>query len=148
MRSTRTMAADRIVVHRVRSAISAMKMADHQGRNHAVSVPAAVLHGVEVEKLERMDYTPYFTDILSGQWAAVSALGFFRGDVASVHVYNTWQPACGGELRFCEGHWTPAFLSDGEIMLVSEFHEIDAETFFRIPTYQRVMPVMIEELLH
>jgi hypothetical protein len=124
-----------------------VKLADRRGRNQAASSRAAALHGVEVTKLQKFDYTPFHTEILQWQWQTARDLGFFRGDVASVRVFNTWQPACGGALRYCEGSWTPAFLSDGEVMLLSEFHEVDERTFSGIPPAERLRAVMIDELL-
>jgi transcriptional regulator with XRE-family HTH domain len=142
-----SVASDRIIVHRVRGAIGAVKLANRRGRNQAASSRAAVLHGVELTKLQTFDYTPFHTEILQRQWQAARDLGFFRGDVASVRVFNTWQPACGGALRYCEGNWTPAFLSDGEIMLLSEFHEVDERTFSGIPPCERLRAVLVDELL-
>lgn len=140
--------SDRVIFHRVRGSLSAMKLADRRGHNRAASPAAAVLHGVDLGALQNLDYSPFFTDILHGQWKAAHQLGFFTGDVASIRVFNTWLPACGGIIKHCEGYWTPAFLSDGEVMLVSEFHQIDERTFAGIRESERMAPVMMDELLH
>jgi DNA-binding XRE family transcriptional regulator len=144
---SRGVASDRIVLHRVRNAISAMKMADRRGRNKAASRAAAALHGIALSKLETLDYTPFFTESLRAQWQTARDLGFFRGEVASLRVFNTWRPASGGALRYCEGNWTPAFLSDGEVMLVSEFRDIDETAYLSVQEPSRMRAVMVDELL-
>lgn len=141
-------ASDRMIFHRVTGALSAMKLADRHGRNRAASRSAAELHGIELGRLQNLDYSPFFTDILQGQWKAAHNLGFFCGEVASMRVFNTWMPACGGVVKHCEGYWTPAFLSDGEVLLVSEFHEIDEQTFASVQESRRVAAVMMDDLLH
>lgn len=139
--------SDTIVVHRVRDAIGASKLADRRGRNLAASRRAAAMHGIEVGRLQRFDYSVFHTDVLHDQWQVVRTIGFFQGDVASVRVFNTWQPACGGPLRYCEGFWTPAFLCDGEIVLFSEFSEIDEAIYTSVPPSARLRPIMVDELL-
>lgn len=141
-------ASDDIILHRVRNSLGASKMADRGGRNVAVSARAASLHGVGRDYLERLEYGRFFTDTLDSQWEAARNSGFFAGDVASIHVFNTWLPACGGPVRFCEGFWTPVVLSGGEIMLASEFAEIDASAYSRVPEGSRIDIVTVEDLIH
>jgi DNA-binding XRE family transcriptional regulator len=140
-------ATDDIILHRVRNSLSATKMAHINGRNLAVSGRAAALHGVKREFLEGLEYHHLFTDVLGAQWQLARESGFFQGEVASIHVFNTWRPACGGEIRYCEGFWTPAFLSDGQIMLTSEFADIDAAVYAQVPEDQRITVVSVDELL-
>lgn len=143
----RGISTDTIVMHRVRTSIVATKLADQRGRNLAASCGAAAMHGIDVGRLQTFDYSAFHTDVLDRQWLTIRSLGFFRGDVASVHVFNTWQPACGGTLRYCEGRWTPAFLSDGEVVLHSEFREIDVDAYSCVLPHARLHPVMLDELL-
>lgn len=139
--------ADRIVIHRIRNAMSTLKLADRRGCNQAASNRAAALHGVALETLQRLEYMRLHTELLDHQWEAVRSIGFFRGEVASVRVINSWRPASGGVERFCEAHWTPVFLSDGEVMLLSEFRDIDEAEFLAVPPEARLSAVMVEELL-
>ncbi|MCB2080558.1 MAG: helix-turn-helix transcriptional regulator [Novosphingobium sp.] len=139
--------SDRIVMHQVQSAMSILKLANRSGQNQAVSNPAALLHGVKSEHLQKFNYTPMHTEILAYQWQLARELGFFRGEVASLHVINSWRPVCGGPMRYCEANWTPTFLSDGEIMLLSEFRDLDEEAFSHVPEEKRISAVMVEELL-
>lgn len=143
----KSVASDQMFFHRVRGALSATKLADCRGRNHAASRLAAILHGIEPATLQTFDYTPLHTEILRCQWRAAYQLGFFNGDVASIRVFNPWQPACGGALRYCEGNWTPVLLSHGEVMLISEFREIDELTFAQVSENERFKAVMIDDLL-
>ncbi|MCJ2073370.1 helix-turn-helix domain-containing protein [Methylobacterium sp. J-030] len=139
-------ASDDIIMHRVRNSLSAMKMAHMNGRNLAVSGKAATLHGVNREFLEGLEYRHLFTDVLGAQWQLAREAGFFRGEIASIHVYNTWRPACGGEIRYCEGFWTPTFLSDGQVMLTSEFADIEAAVYKQVPEDGRVTVVSVDDL--
>lgn len=140
-------ASDDIILHRVRNSLSAMKMADQRGCNLAASRKAAMLHGVQRNFLERLEYQHMFTEVLDAQWQVARTSGFFAGDVASIHVFNTWVPACGGQVRYCEGFWTPVFMSDGEVVLASEFADIDASCYDDVPENGRISIVMIDDLL-
>jgi transcriptional regulator with XRE-family HTH domain len=147
----RAVVSDAMVMHRVRGSLGAAKLADRNGWNRAASPRAAALHGVEFSYLQSFDYTPLHTEELRAQWDAVRALGFFAGNVASVRVFNTWRPAAlpdaGDGLRHCEGFWTPVVLSDGEIMLISEFHEIDEQAYRAVSPGDRLRAVMAEEVV-
>ena len=140
-------ASDDIIIHRVRNSLSAAKLADASGRNLAASLRAAQLHGVTREYLEGLEYHRFFTDVLTEQWQIARDCGFFDGEVASIHVFNTWVPACGGAVKYCEGFWTPVFLTGGEVMLASEFNEIDACAYSKVSENGRVDIVTVEELV-
>lgn len=120
---------DCLIFHRIRTSLAAVKLADRQGRNHAASVHAAALHGVSPGKLQTFDYRTLFTDILEEQWRVVTSIGFFAGDIASVRVVNPWRPAGKADLRYSECCWTPAVLSDGDVLLVSDIQEIDEAAY-------------------
>lgn len=135
-----TIVNDCMVFHRIRASLAAVKLADRQGRNHAASVRAAALHGVPPGKLQTFDYRMLFTEILEQQWREATSIGFFAGDIASVTVVNPWRPAGKADLRYSECCWTPAVLSDGDVLLVSEILEID-ETAYR--TARDVNPMRI-----
>lgn len=143
--------SDAMVLHRVRGSLGAVKLADRRGWNRAASPRAATMHGVPFSLLQSFDYTPLHTEELRAQWDAIRGLGFFAGNVASVRVYNTWRPAdpaaAGVGLRHCEGFWTPVVLSDGEIMLVSEFREIEEQAYRAVPPTRRLQAVMTEEVI-
>jgi len=70
-------ASDDIILHRVRNSLSAMKMADQRGRNIAASRKAAMLHGVQRDFLERLEYHHLFTEVLGAQWQVARKCGFF-----------------------------------------------------------------------
>lgn len=139
--------SDDVVIHRVRQSFSAVKMATRGGRNVAVSRRAAMLHGVGVAALEGIEYRRFYTEILGAQWEIARKCGFFKGDVASIHVFNTWVPVSGGAVRYCEGLWTPVFLSGGEIMLASEFADIDEAAYRGVPESGRFSVVTLDDLL-
>jgi transcriptional regulator with XRE-family HTH domain len=139
--------SDSTIIHRVRTALSAVKLADKNGRNLAASKRAAQLHGVTLEFLEQLEYRNFFTDVLDEQWKTAREIGFFEGNIASIHTFNTWVPACGGSVRYCEGIWTPIFLSDGEVVLASEFTEIDALRYDDMPPASRFSIVTVDELV-
>ena len=138
--------SDSTVIHRVRTALSAVKLADKNGRNLAASKRAAQLHGVPVEFLEKLEYRHFFTDVLDEQWKTAREMGFFDGNIASIHAFNTWIPACGGSVRYCEGIWTPIFLSDGEVVLASEFTDIDALRYNDVSLVSRFNVVTLDDL--
>jgi transcriptional regulator with XRE-family HTH domain len=119
--------SDSTIIHRVRTALSAVKLADKNGRN--------------------LEYRNFFTDVLDEQWKTAREIGFFEGNIASIHTFNTWVPACGGSVRYCEGIWTPIFLSDGEVVLASEFTEIDALRYDDMPPASRFSIVTVDELV-
>jgi transcriptional regulator with XRE-family HTH domain len=138
---------DCLVYHRVRSSLVPMKLADREGRNRAASTAAALLHGIQSRKLQTLDYRKLFTDILEKQWQEILSIGFFEGDIASVSVLNTWRPAGGLDLRYCKSCWTPAILSDGEVLLVSEFHDIDERTYMTASAPASMRVTTMEDLL-
>jgi transcriptional regulator with XRE-family HTH domain len=138
---------DCLVYHRVRTSLVPMKLADRDGRNRAASSPAAVLHGIQAPKLQTLDYRELFTDVLERQWQEILSIGFFEGEIASVSVVNTWRTAGRHDLRYCRSCWTPAILSDGEVLLVSEFHDIDELTYRTASTPASMRVTTMEDLL-
>lgn len=117
---------DRQLLHYISHSPFAVKVADKSARNLAASSLAAELHGVPQRQLARADYRPHFTERLSSHWDRAVEMGFFEGDVASIQVLNAWYPLGGGSVRCCVSYWSPARLSDGEVVLISEFREIDS----------------------
>ena len=138
---------DCLVYHRVRTSLVPMKLADREGRNRAASPAAAVLHEIQARTLQTLDYRKLFTDILENQWQEILSIGFFEGDIASVSVVNTWRTAGRLDLRYCRSCWTPAILSDGEVLLVSEFHEIDELTYTTASAPDSMRVTTMEDLL-
>jgi transcriptional regulator with XRE-family HTH domain len=138
---------DAVAIHRIRFSLSALKLADRDGRNVAVSRRAARLHGIDAEALSCLDYRRMFTETMDEQWSLALSAGFFEGEIASMHVFNPWQPAAGGPVRYAEGLWAPTMLSDGETLLVSEFREIEAGLYHELSTERRVSVVTMDELV-
>ncbi len=139
-------ASDRVILHRVQCALSAVKLADRNARNLAASPAAARLHGVSQAVLAECDYRPFFSDILADQWRTATDMGFFDGDIASVKVFNTWRPMNGSAPRYCTSYWTPAMLSDGEVLLVSDFAEIDEQSFLAVSPAHRIAITTMDEI--
>ncbi|WP_046866756.1 helix-turn-helix transcriptional regulator [Microvirga massiliensis] len=142
-----TLRNDCIVYHRIRCSLMAVKLADRNGRNHAASLNAAMLHGVTPVQLQHLDYRVLFTDVLEQQWREALTVGFFRGEIASVTVVNPWRPAGIADLRYSECCWTPAMLSDGEILLVSEIHQIDEASYLRVRDASPMRITAMDDLL-
>ncbi len=145
--SRSSVANDCVIYHRVRCSLSPIKIADQNGRNHAASLPAAHLHGVQADKLQRLDYRTLFTDILEEQWHSAIKAGFFAGEIASIRVANPWRPAGKADLRYCECLWTPAILSDGHVLLVSEIHELNETAYVQAVSSGPMQIVPLDELL-
>ena len=139
--------SDALLFHRVRGSLSPTKLANKSGKNFAASGLAARLHGVELGTLCKIDYCPFHTELLETQWVNIRSAGFFCGEIASVKVYNTWRPLSGGRIRYSEGFWTPAWLSDGEVMLISDWNVIDESTFGEIDERKRLTLTTMDELL-
>lgn len=139
--------SDALLFHRVRGSVSPTKLANKNGQNFAASPLAARLHGVDLATLCKIDYCPFHTELLERQWVHIRSAGFFCGEVASVKVYNTWRPLGGDRIRYCEGFWTPAWLSDGEVMLISDWNIIDEATFVEIDERKRLTLTIMDELL-
>lgn len=86
--------------------------------------------------------------MLSEHWTKAIEAGFFDGNVASVRVYNDWNPADGGAIRYCKSTWTPATLSDEKIVLISEFVEIDLSEFQVISPNSRFVVTTLDDLMN
>jgi transcriptional regulator with XRE-family HTH domain len=125
----------------------AVKVANKQARNLAASLGAASLHGVSRDVLARADYRPYFSDILREQWDSARRLGFFAGDLCSVQVHTIWRPLNGFDFKYGISYWTPFRLSDGEIVLISEFREIESFEFESTPVSERFVPLPMDSVL-
>lgn len=125
----------------------AVKVANKQAKNLAASSGAANLHGVPRDVLARADYRPYFSDILRDQWDRACGLGFFAGDVCSVQVHTKWRPLNGLDFKYGISYWTPFRLSDGEIVLVSEFREIGSSEFESTPQSERFVVSPMDSVL-
>lgn len=139
--------ADRAIRYRVQCALSAMKLADRHGRNLAASPAAAALHGVPLPVLATCNYRPFFSDLLATQWQAAIDAGFFDGEIAGVRVYNCWNPVSGAPPINGISYWTPVFLLDKEVLLVSDFAPIDEQSFRAIPPSERMSVVTMDQLL-
>jgi|HubBroStandDraft_5_1064220.scaffolds.fasta_scaffold93978_2 transcriptional regulator with XRE-family HTH domain len=138
---------DCLVYHRVRTSMVPMKLADRDGRNRAASSAAAALHGIQARKLQTLHYRDLFTDVLEKQWQEILSIGFFEGNIASVSVVNPWKTAGHQDIRYCRSCWTPAILSDGEVLLVSEFHDIDELTYMTASAPASMRVTTMEDLL-
>lgn len=125
----------------------AVKVANKQAKNLAASSGAAHLHGVPRDILARADYRPYFSDILRDQWNRACRLGFFAGDLCSVQVYTKWRPLNGLDSKYGISYWTPFRLSDGEIVLISEFREIISSEFESTPLPDRFVVSPMDSVL-
>jgi DNA-binding XRE family transcriptional regulator len=125
----------------------AVKVANKQARNLTASSGAASLHGVPRDVLARADYRPYFSDILRDQWDSACRLGFFAGDLCSVQVYTKWRPLNGLDSKYGISYWTPLRLSDGEIVLISEFREIGSSEFESMPPSERFVVSSMDSVL-
>lgn len=121
--------SDQFILENVSNSPFAIKIANRFGQNLAASKSAAALHGVKQPVLAMANYRPYFTESLERHWNMAREIGFFDGDVASVQVCNPWMPVGGGYERICVSYWMPAQLSDGEIVLVSEFRLLSDDEY-------------------
>lgn len=144
---TRSTRSDEVLFHRVSCSPFAVKISDRFAKNMAASKPAATIHGVAQSLLAEFDYRPLFSEMLSNHWSKAVEAGFFDGNIASVHVYNDWNPADGGRARYCASTWTPATLSDDEIALISEFIEIGESEFLAIPQDRRFTVTTLDDLM-
>jgi DNA-binding XRE family transcriptional regulator len=113
--------SDNFIFNRVSHSPFAVKVASRSAQNLAASMAAAHLHHVDQSTLASANYRPLFTETLEKHWAKALELGFFDGDIASIQVRTPWKPLGGGEEKLCVSYWMPAQLSDGEIVLISEF---------------------------
>lgn len=125
----RGLGSDNFIYNTVLNSPFAVKLATKHGRNIAASAVAADLHGVMSTLLCNADYRPLFTEELERNWARAIDMGFFLGELISVQVHNHWIPLCGGQPKACMSYWTPARLSDGEIVLLSEFRLLEEQEF-------------------
>jgi transcriptional regulator with XRE-family HTH domain len=140
-------ASDQIIFHRVYCSLAAMKIANCSAQNLAASREAGRLHGVASEILSRCNYRPFFTEMVEHQWNDAIQKGFFAGEVASIRVYNPWRPVNGQPVRYCVSYWTPARLSDGEILLLSEFMEVQETEFLAVHESERFVMTLMDELI-
>lgn len=140
--------ADRMVRHRILNAISAVKIADRTARNFAASQAAGRLHGLNQQALATCHYRPFFTEILAQQWNDAISNGFFAGDIAGIKVFTSWRPAGGAAERYCVSLWSPVWMSDGDIMLVSEFADISEDEFKMIAPAARFEMATMDELVN
>jgi transcriptional regulator with XRE-family HTH domain len=124
--------SDYFIYNTVVNSPFAVKLATKQARNIAASKVAADLHGVMTARLGNADYRPLFTEELEHNWARAVDMGFFLGELISVQVYNHWIPLSGGPTKACMSYWTPARLSDGEIVLLSEFRLLEEQEFEKV----------------
>jgi transcriptional regulator with XRE-family HTH domain len=113
--------SDNFIFNRVSHSPFAVKVASRAAQNLAASMAAAHLHHVDQSTLAIANYRPLFTETLERHWIKAMELGFFEGDMASIQVRTPWKPVGGGDEKLCVSYWTPARLSDGEIVLISEF---------------------------
>jgi len=121
--------SDHFIMQNVLHSPFAVKIANRHGQNLAASRTAAALHGVEQSFLATANYRPYFTEALERHWKMAIDVGFFDGDVAGVEVCNPWMPIGGGVQRICVSYWMPTQLSDGEIVLISDFRVMSEDEY-------------------
>ena len=136
-----------VIKHRVQCCLSATKLSNRNGHNVAASPAAAMLHRVSQPVLASCDYRPYFSDLLATQWQAAIDSGFFDGEIASIRVYNIWNPIDGGPQVTGMSFWTPVFLPDQEIYLLSDFAVIDEKSFRAVPPNERISIVSMDQII-
>ncbi|MCY1315164.1 Helix-turn-helix domain protein [compost metagenome] len=136
--------SDHFIYSSVSHSPFAVKLATKSAKNIAASRLAADFHGVVASSLGSADYRPFFTEELESNWGRAVEMGFFAGELISVQVYNRWMPLCGSPAKACMSYWTPARLSDGEIVLLSEFRLLDEEELTVVPPDARFVPVSMD----
>lgn len=133
----RGLSSDGFILKNAANSPFAMKISTQHGKNIVASATAAALHGVLQPVLAEANYRPYFTAELENNWQKAVEMGFFHGEVANVRVCNRWKPLNHGPELACVSYWTPARLSDGEIVMVGEFRLIDLHELALKPSDER-----------
>lgn len=143
----RGISSDGFILNNAANSPFAMKICTRQGKNMVASKYAATLHGVGQPLLAEADYRPLFTAELESNWQKAIEMGFFHGDVANVRVCNRWTPLDKAGEKACISYWTPARLSDGEIVMVGEFRVIESLELEAMPPAERFVAQPMDTLV-
>ena len=132
--------SDARLTHFVRSAYGLMALISADGEFVAVSEPTRSIVAESHKTLKDI-----MTPTIEEAWNAAVNAGFFRGEVASVHVATEVTRVDGAKSYFA-GSLHPAPLTDGAVLMLVEGHEIDLERYQTMRAQGlRITP--IEEIL-
>ena len=132
--------SDARLMHFVRSAYGLMALIGPEGEFVAVSEPTRSIVAESTKFLKDI-----MTPSLEEAWNAAIGAGFFRGEVASVHLAAEIKRVDGTQ-SYVAGSWHPAPLTDGAVLMLAEGREVDHERYQTMRA-QGIRITPIEEIL-
>lgn len=136
--------ADRAVLMAVQASPWWALALDRGGRILAASEPMAEWWGQPAGQLAGRPAQPMISDDLAWGLDRAAEAGFWHGDVAAMRVTASMATPSGEPFHALFA-WTPAFLSDGEVILCAQAREISAEEYRLASAQRRLTIVRMEQ---